>query len=93
MENMYIKFFTTKFKMVDFKAFFCNYNDIINIMKEMFKDIVKYNLRTCFVENNFLNHSVEKNLKEKFENRIDEMDVSITWYKKLRKYKNIEKYS
>lgn len=77
-ENSNTKIHASEFWMVEPEVAFCDLDGIMDIEEEFLKFIVSYVLERCPDEIDFLNHFVEKGLRNKLENLLNSNFVRIT---------------
>ena len=70
-ENSNTKTHANEFWMVEPEIAFCNLDKDMDIMEDMFKNVVSYVLENAALEINFCDQIVEKGLKEKLERLVN----------------------
>ena len=83
-ENSNTKTHANEFWMIEPEIAFCDLNMDMDIMEDMLKYIVKYVLKNCKEELEFLNNFVEKELIEKLEKLVSSKAVRITHHDAIK---------
>ena len=82
-ENSNTKVHANEFWMIEPEIAFCNLEEDMKIMEEMLKYIVKFVLKNCKDEIEFLDGFVEKGLKEKLEKLVKSKFNRVTHYEAI----------